>query len=151
MRAQRDAVNYYEELEAQYERESREREAKAKALWENEYKNRKPTKVEPLMRVSAKRKEVKVGDDYIFHEWTKETDEMVRTKTTTFRFDGKEIYLYQTTTKSQKFLVVNGPLAGQRVTDSNPDYILFNRSSRDWQKGDKTPNCVLVHKSSFKS
>ncbi len=141
-------MSYYEEEEARWARVIHERETKARALWEK-YKDRAPTKVEPLTRVNAKGKEVKVGNDYIFHEWTKETDEMVRTKTTTFRFDGKEIYHYQTTTKSQKFLVVNGPLSGQRITAENPDYTLFNRANRDWGKGDKTPNCVLVHKLSF--
>lgn len=62
-----------------------------------------------------------------------------------------DVEVYRSVRKFQKFLCVNGPLAGQKIIEgSSEEYILyncasFNRGSRD----KKIPKAVLVHRSVF--
>lgn len=90
---------------------------------------------------------------YVFEDWVKETEAERKTKTTTFRIGEKsdQFCMFSSTSKSQKFLVVSGPLAGQRVVEQDhPDYVLFNLSGRHKvPKGLDVPSCVLVHKDAF--
>lgn len=85
-----------------------------------------------------------------FDDGTKTTAADVRVKTTTFTFKkgAKTPYMvHVTTSKSQLFLVVSGPKAGQCITDTDENYLLFNRNGRH---GKDVPKCVLVHRGSLK-
>lgn len=88
---------------------------------------------------------------YTYDEGTKETDKEIKRTTRTFRVsDGKVKYMNVSTNTRQKFLVVNGPLAGKRITDEREDYVLFNcASGRYGSQKVKTPKCVLVHIGAF--
>lgn len=130
-------------------REERERAAKAKAAFEK-YKADKTRK--------PKKERWNQGDDpftdYIYDEGTTETESAVTSKTTTFRVgDSGDVRMFKNTQKRQKFLCVNGPLAGQRITDDRDNgYLIFNcayRSGRRSRDEAKVPSAVLVHKSAF--
>lgn len=126
-----------ESWKQRHERQVREDTEKAKKAWAK-YKDRKPIeddKEGPGRRVT-------------FFDRIVDAPKEHRVHTTSFRFyeDGT-MYVTKSVEKRQKFLVVNGPLAGQRIQDNNQDYVLFNRNGYDWKN--KTPKCVLVHRSSL--
>lgn len=138
-----------ETWEQRHEREQREWEEKNARLWAK-YKDRKDGKKEKLARAGGGTAEY----DITFHDWTKETDDEVRTKTTMFRFDkkGKLIGAWSSTTKSQRFLAVNGPLAGKVVTveEAGDPYWTYNCAAYG-RSGDRAaPKVILVHESAFK-
>lgn len=68
-------------------------------------------------------------------------------------------FVKKSTQKFQKFLVVNGPLAGQRLAVQDPaaqDYVLFNRSgshgmSLSGARWNDIPKAVLIHIVSLRS
>jgi hypothetical protein len=132
-----------ETWQQKYEREEREHQVKAKKAWETVYKKRKPTSTDKWDTYK----------EYVFDEGTVTTGSAVVVKTTRFRFmkDGN-VYMSKLQNKRQLFLVVNGPLKGQRITDENEEYVLFNRNSA-WRGGGKgeIPKCVLVHRSAFEA
>lgn len=82
-----------------------------------------------------------------------DTEKEHKVFSTEFRIDKDGNYwMWKRTEKRQKFLVVNGPLAGQRIQDDNEDYVLYNCAS--WHRGrlgDKVTRCVLVHRGAFKN
>lgn len=120
-------------------REEEAETAKALEAWNSTYKKRKPDE-------KYLDKEIQ---DYTFMDETVERAGVVLEKRTEFRFfkDGRVI-MRKLASKSQRFLVVNGPKAGKRITDNDEDYVLFNRNGR---YGKDVPKCVLVHRSSLKS
>jgi hypothetical protein len=131
-----------EQREARWAREEAEALAKAQKAWET-YKTQKP----------IEKHHDRDGREttYTFLDWVKETDTERRTKTTWFRLQGgKVVYMSSSTAKKQKFLVVSGPKAGERLTDEDEDYVLFNVASMNYGRKIQAPRCVLVHKSSFK-
>lgn len=93
------------------------------------------------------------GDtSYEFHDWVKDLPEERRVATIFFRvYDTGEIYMRRYTKKSQKFLCVGGPLAGQKSTDDDaPEYVIFNCSHSDRSRRDKKlPRVILVHRSAW--
>jgi hypothetical protein len=138
-----------ETWEQRHERERREYAVKMEKAWAK-YKARKDGKREKQYRMNAKGKEEVYGYDIVFDEGTRTTDTKVESKTTTFRFDsdGKLYAFFRNTQKKQRFLVVSGPKAGERITDEDDDYVLYNIAGRDYRKPER-PQCVLVHVSSF--
>lgn len=139
-----------ETWQQRYEREEKERAVKMAKAWEK-YKLRKDGKRSKVVNHTAKGKEEYCGYDIVFDEGTRTTDTKVESKTTTFRFDkNKKLYaFFKNTTKQQRFFVVSGPKAGQRIVDGDKEYVLYNVSGR-FYTGHEPPNCVLVHRSSFK-
>lgn len=132
-----------QERNARYERERRADSEKAKAAYA-EYKADKTKKVIKDGTYTSE------GTKYVtYFDRKVETPKELRTHTTQFRIDPDGSYwMWKHTETRQKFLVVNGPLAGQRIPDDREsDYVLFNRNGRDWKN--KTPKCVLVHRSSL--
>lgn len=134
-----------ETWEQRYERERAAHEAKAKKAWEKTYKFKK----DEAKRQRDKQREI---TSYEFLDWTKETETERKTKTTRFTFeDGGRVWMHSSVSKQQKFLVVSGPLAGKRLVDDNPDYVLYNCAyfNRGSAKKNDVPRVVLVHRSSF--
>lgn len=131
-----------ETREEQFARERKEATAKAKAVWEKSYKSRKPSE-----------KSVSKGFciDYTFDEGTVVKDDVVIKKRTEFRFfDDGNVMMWKCSSKSQRFLVVSGPKAGQRITDDNPEYVLYNINGSYRGAKSAPPRCVLVHRASLR-
>ncbi len=85
---------------------------------------------------------------YEFEVWTKDLPNEKRVMTIYFVvWDDGEVRMNKHTRRSQKFICVNGPLAGQRLTvEDAPKYVVyncavFNRGSRN----KKIPRAVLVY------
>jgi hypothetical protein len=138
-----------ETWQQKHAREEAERSVKAKAAFEK-YKADKSKK--------PQKERWNRGDDpftdYVYDDGTSETDNAIRVRTSTFRvFDSGRVQMLKSTKTRQKFLCVNGPLAGQRITDDRDNgYMIFNnayRSYRSSRNEAKTPKAVLVHKSAF--
>jgi hypothetical protein len=122
-----------------YDLKTQKEMAKAKAVWNEKYKNRKPSNKEVQSHCT----------EYTFHEGVVETEKAVLEKSTVFLFlKSGEVYMHKRVNKTQLFLAVNGPAAGKRIKDDDKDYILFNRSGR---YGKDVPKAVLVWKHSFDS
>ncbi len=142
-----------ETYEQKYKREAAEARAKAKKAFET-YKADKTKKAKVTVIKADKERGTEGFTDYEYLDWVKETETERRTKTTSFRvFASRDgIYHHTSTSKSQKFLVVSGPLKGTRQTDEDDNYVLFNRNS-SWRGGkdSKVPKCVLVHVGSLKA
>ena len=131
-----------ETWEQKFERERKEQTEKAKAAWEKTYKARK---------AEAKREKFNGGVDYTFDEGTVVKDDKVLEKRTEFRFfDDGHVAMWKRTSKSQRFLVVSGPKAGQRITDDNPEYVLYNINGSYRGAKSAPPRCVLVHRASLR-
>jgi hypothetical protein len=135
-----------DDWQKKYEEQCRKDKIKAQKAWDEKY-----SKLEP-------QETWKDGDSGIritFLDWVKETDDEVKTKTTVFTFFAKNKgaveYMHSYTSKSQRFFVATGPLAGQRKTveQAGEDYYLFNYSTRDW-KNEGIPHVILVHKDNLK-
>lgn len=141
-----DPNETHEQRMKRWDEEEKVRLAKAQKLYE-QYKadKRKP---------SETYKDRDGGHtSYTYDEGTKDSDKEIKRTTRTFRVSGGKVqYMNVSTNTKQKFLVVNGPLKGKKITDENEDYVLFNRNSawRGASKGD-VPKCVLVHRSAFET
>lgn len=142
-------MGYYgdDDWKKKYEEEERKRKIKAQKAWDEKYSKLKPQETW---------KDKEGGQTRItFLDWVKETDDEVKTKTTMFTFytknKGSVEYMHTSTSKSQRFFVATGPLAGQRKTveQAGEAYYLFNYSSRDWNN-EGIPHVILVHKDNLK-
>jgi hypothetical protein len=135
------------ERDARWEREKREESARAQKAFDA-YQADKTKKAKIESHKADKARGWKAYKSYEYHDWTKETNKEVRTRTTTFDVYPDEVRMHVRNEKRQKFLVVCGPLAGTCQTDENDDYVLYNRNA---SYGKKThPKCVLVHLDSLK-
>lgn len=131
----------YEQRRERWEKEDAIRLEKATKLFFEKYKGKRKAEIE--------RDRDGGYTEYTYDEGTKETDKEVKSTRRIFRVQGGKVtYTHTSTTTQQKFLVVNGPLKGQRITDTNEDYVLFNRNGR-W--GKNVPKCVLVHAKAFET
>lgn len=99
------------------------------------------------------RKHRSEGDtSYEFHDWSKDMPDERRVATIFFRvYDNGAIYMRRYVQKSQKFLCVGGPLAGQKSTDDDaPEYVVFNCANSDRSRRDKSlPRVILVHRGAW--
>ena len=128
-----------ETWQQKYAREEAERQKKNKALFEKYRadKSRKPEK--------SRWAPSSVGDDakftdYTFPESTKDTDRVIVVRSTCFRvYDSGRVVMTKHSKTRQKFLCVNGPLAGQRVTDTQDDYLIFNRAYHQNRRSRQEP------------
>lgn len=122
--------------------------------WEREQRERSELAKKTLAEYRASGKKPDAKNPYgeiVYIDRVSDTEKAHTVFMTCFRVDSDgTVYMHKSTEKRQKFLVVTGPLAGKRIQDNNPDYLLFNASG-SWRAGKKTPEkCVLVHKSAFK-
>jgi len=90
---------------------------------------------------------------YTFADWVKDEPDERRTGQVNFnvtKTDGS-IHMYRRVAKEQKFLCVNGPLAGQKLTDADaPEYVVFNRAiDCRSDHNPAIPKAVLIHRGSF--
>lgn len=116
--------------------------SKANKAWETKYKKLTPSR------------KTKEGGSLTleFEDWTKETDEERRVKTTTFRLSKGDVEgMWVNVSRQQKFLCVNGPQAGKRLVNADEEYVLYNCAeyNRGTSKEAAKPRCVLVHRTSF--
>lgn len=125
--------------EEEWERECRLNDIKARKAWKEKYSKLKP--IEKTI-YTKKHKVLTFLDSVVEKENAVET----RTTRLTWGEDGL-MRVWSGVSKSQRFLCVNGPLAGQKIEDDNEDYVLYNRNGR---YGKEVPKCVLVHKDAFK-
>lgn len=86
---------------------------------------------------------------YKFLVSTAEYENEVRYSEAFFMDNGETVSLSRSTSKRQKFLCVDGPLAGQKVIEENAiDYVLFNRSSSRGDEDGGIPSAILVYRQS---
>lgn len=140
-----------ETWEQKWAREEKERAAKAKKAWAIYQADKTRT----LLEKRRDRRDKEWVYDY--QDWVKETESERRVKTTRFTVhDSGKVSMWSTTSKSQKFLCVNGPLAGKRVVQDvrvepkTGEYKLYNTANREYPDKGDIPQCVLVHRDSLK-
>jgi len=90
---------------------------------------------------------------YEFQDWVKELPDEQRVRTTSFTvYNNGEVFIYRSTSKHQKFLCVNGPLVGEKITEETAKekgYFPFNRATMRWGQKEDVPRVVLIHRDSL--
>jgi hypothetical protein len=128
-----------------YEEECRLNDIKARKAWKEKY-----SKLKPMKDRTNKRYE-----DMTFLDRVVVKENVVETHTTRITWSKDEdtkktlMSIHSLVSKSQRFLCVNGPLAGQKIEDKDKDYVLYNCSGFNSGLEDNTPRCVLVHKTTL--
>ena len=124
----------------------RNQKAKAEKAWNKTY-----SKLKPISRT-----EHGGGEETLtFLDWVRETESKVKTKTTNLTMNKKSremLYIHSFISESQRFLVISGPLAGQKKTleEVGDDYQWFNNAGSPRFRDKNIPHAIFVHKSSFK-
>lgn len=89
---------------------------------------------------------------YQFQDWVRDLPDERRQGHVHFNvYQDGEVYMYRRTERSQKFLCVGGPLAGQKSTGEDaPEYVPYNCASFDRGRRDKAvPRVILVHRGAW--
>lgn len=88
---------------------------------------------------------------YEFEISVKDLPDEVRVSTAFFYDDGLKVTLTRGTGRHQKFLCINGPLHGSKVTKEKAEgYVLFNHASSRGDNDKGIPSAVLIFLESLK-
>lgn len=90
------------------------------------------------------------GQSYLFRSSVTDLPDEIRYNDVWFFDNGKTVRMSRQTEVRQKFLCINGPLAGQKiVSEDAQDYVSFNRSSSRSELDKGIPSVVLIYRESL--